>query len=219
MTQDEYDRASAFAAHYELPWHAEGLSAEREAWAACWAAARKPCLHQIAEPAAAPQAAVPKIDWEAAATEIAVEVANNCGTVPNLTHPYIYLGLKKLFTTAHPAEGVPALDLESLAMPKNPYSAADDPKQHVAWAQGAGAVFATVEAALAATPAAPAAPAADALDAARYRWLRDFHAGDEGIQDELPYIAAGTDNEAAWALAGADADEFIDAARAAQGGA
>lgn len=53
----------------------------------------------------------------------------------------------------------PALDLESLVMPKNPHSAAAEPAQHIAWAQGAGAVFATVEAALAATTAAPAADA------------------------------------------------------------
>ncbi len=62
-----------------------------------------------------------------------------------------------------------------------------------------------------------AAPASqDAQDAARYRWLRDFHDGDEGVQDHLPYIAAGADNEGAWALCGIDADEAIDAALAAQ---
>lgn len=50
--------------------------------------------------AAAPQvvqAAVPQIDWESAAEKIAIDVADNCGTVPNLAHPHIYLGLKKLF--------------------------------------------------------------------------------------------------------------------------
>ena len=48
----------------------------------------------------AAQAAVQQIDWESAAEKIAIEVADNCGTVPNLTHPHIYLGLKKLFATA-----------------------------------------------------------------------------------------------------------------------
>lgn len=42
----------------------------------------------------------------------------------------------------HPAEGVPALNLETLEMPTNPHSAAGDPVSHVAWAAGAGAVFA-----------------------------------------------------------------------------
>lgn len=45
-------------------------------------------------------AAAPQIDWESAAEKIAIEVADNCGTVPNLAHPHIYLGLKKLFATA-----------------------------------------------------------------------------------------------------------------------
>jgi hypothetical protein len=65
---------------------------------------------------------------------------------------------------AHPAEGVPALNLETLEMPTNPHSAAGDPVSHVAWAAGAGAVFAAVEAALAATQ--PAAQGMDARDAA-----------------------------------------------------
>ncbi|MDR0216125.1 MAG: hypothetical protein LBJ15_19305 [Comamonas sp.] len=69
-----------------------------------------------------------------------------------------WVKLQQLEAPAHPAEGVPALDLESLAMPQNPHSAAAEPAQHIAWAQGAGAVFATVEAALAATPAAPGDP-------------------------------------------------------------
>lgn len=48
-------------------------------------------------------AAAPQIDWESAAEKIAIEVADNCGTVPALTHPHIYLGLKELFTS-HPTE-------------------------------------------------------------------------------------------------------------------
>ena len=65
-------------------------------------------LRKRAAASQAVQAAVPQTDWESAAEKIAIEVADNCGTVPNLTHPHIYLGLKKLFATAHPAEGAAA---------------------------------------------------------------------------------------------------------------
>ncbi|WP_314324409.1 hypothetical protein [Comamonas aquatica] len=59
--------------------------------------------------------------------------------------------------TAHPAEEVSTLNLEAIEMPTNPHSAAGDPVAHIAWAAGAGAVFAAVETALAATqPAAQA---------------------------------------------------------------
>ena len=70
--------------------------------------------------------------------------------------------------------------------------------------------------------AAPAAPAVDAetvKKAARYDWLRDFHNGPDGVQDNLPHIAAGSDNDLVWALQGDDADAFIDAAIAAQAAA
>ena len=66
------------------------------------------------------------------------------------------------------------------------------------------------------------APAPNALDAEtvkkarRYDWLRDFHNGPEGVQDNLPYISAGADNDLVWALIGPDADVGIDAAIAAQ---
>ena len=58
-----------------------------------------------------------------------------------------------------------------------------------------------------------AAPAAqgDAEDAARYRWLRDFHADE--IHDEFPHVAAGENYEGAWALSGDELDAAIDAAR------
>ena len=62
-------------------------------------------------------------------------------------------GFNLAASQAAPA-AAPVLDLESLTMPKNPHSAAGDPERHIAWAMGAGAVFATVESALAATPAA-----------------------------------------------------------------
>lgn len=67
--------------------------------------------------------------------------------------------------------------------------------------------------------AAPAAPAVDAetiKKAARYDWLRDFHNGPDGVQANLPHIAAGSDNDLVWALIGEDADAGIDAALAAQ---
>lgn len=82
----------------------------------------------------------------------------------------LHAGFKALLATspaqaaqwgAAPAAPVAALDLESVGMPANPYSAAGEPGDHVAWAQGAGAVFAAVETALAATPAA-GVPAPDA---------------------------------------------------------
>nr|WP_279089138.1 hypothetical protein [Comamonas thiooxydans] len=57
---------------------------------------------------AATPAAAPVPDWESAAEKIAIEVAQNCGTVPNLTHPYIYLGLKALFAGA-PAAAAPVV--------------------------------------------------------------------------------------------------------------
>lgn len=53
-------------------------------------------------------------------------------------------------------------------------------------------------------------------DAARYRWLRNFHAGEGGVRDELPYIAAGENYRGAWALHSEEADTTIDAAIAAQ---
>lgn len=53
---------------------------------------------------------------------------------------------------------------------------------------------------------------ADALDAARYRWLRNFHAGEDGIRDDLPHIAAGGNYVGAWALHSEEADAAIDAA-------
>ncbi len=55
---------------------------------------------------------------------------------------------------------------------------------------------------------------ADARDAARYRWLRDFPAGEEGVRDDLPHIAAGGNYVGAWALHSEEADAAIDAARA-----
>lgn len=69
-------------------------------------------------------------------------------------------------------------------------------------------------AALAAAPTTQAAPVAqgDAEDAARYRWLRDFHADE--IHDEFPYVAAGENYKGAWALYGDKLDAAIDAARA-----
>lgn len=53
------------------------------------------------------------IDLKASAQVIAVEVAKNCGSVPQLTFPHIYLGLQDLLaTTAQPA---PAGVLEDAA--------------------------------------------------------------------------------------------------------
>lgn len=52
-------------------------------------------------------------------------------------------------------------------------------------------------------------------DAERYRWLRDFHNGPDGVFSGLPYISAGDGNDSAWALTGVTADAGIDAAQAA----
>ncbi|WP_333907485.1 hypothetical protein [Delftia acidovorans] len=52
-------------------------------------------------------------------------------------------------------------------------------------------------------------------DAERYRWLRDFHNGPDGVFSGLPYISAGDGNDSAWALTGVTADAGIDAAKAA----
>ncbi|MGQ8875937.1 hypothetical protein ACUTR7_00385 [Delftia sp. NA_296.1] len=52
-------------------------------------------------------------------------------------------------------------------------------------------------------------------DAERYRWLRDFHNGPDGVKSQFPYIAAGDDEEFAWAFSGVTADAAIDAAMAA----
>lgn len=49
-------------------------------------------------------------------------------------------------------------------------------------------------------------------DAERYRWLRDFHNGPDGVFSGLPYISAGDGNDSAWALTGVTADAGIDAA-------
>lgn len=42
----------AFELYYALEWDTPGMSNERLGWVAAWEAARKPCLHQIAEPVA-----------------------------------------------------------------------------------------------------------------------------------------------------------------------
>lgn len=55
-------------------------------------------------------------------------------------------------------------------------------------------------------------------DAARYRWLRNFHAVEGGVRDELPYIAAGENYGGAWALHSEEADTAIDAAMARKEG-
>ncbi|WP_338496314.1 hypothetical protein [Delftia tsuruhatensis] len=52
-------------------------------------------------------------------------------------------------------------------------------------------------------------------DAERYRWLRDFHNGSDGVFSGLPYISAGDGNDSAWALTGVTADAGIDAVMAA----
>lgn len=55
------------------------------------------------------------IDLKVAAQAIAVEVAKNCGSVPQLTFPHIYLGLKDLLSPtaqAAPAAGVVAVSPE-----------------------------------------------------------------------------------------------------------
>lgn len=52
-------------------------------------------------------------------------------------------------------------------------------------------------------------------DAERYRWLRDFHNGPDGVFSGLPYISAGDGNDSAWALTGVTADAGIDAAQTA----
>ncbi|WP_156919991.1 hypothetical protein [Comamonas composti] len=44
----------AFELYYALEWDTPGMSNERLGWVAAWEAARKPCLHQIAEPAGLP---------------------------------------------------------------------------------------------------------------------------------------------------------------------
>lgn len=37
------------------------------------------------------------VDWQDAAKKIAIRIAGNCGTVPQLVFPHLYLGLKELF--------------------------------------------------------------------------------------------------------------------------
>ncbi|MDR0212535.1 MAG: hypothetical protein LBJ15_00850 [Comamonas sp.] len=145
-------------------------------------AAPTQCLHQIAEPAA-PQAAQAAVPVEVALlTRILNSLASfaddgrwaqsDMDTLDDVSRL-----LAAAMLAAHPAEGVPALDLESLAMPQNPHSAANEPAQHIAWAQGAGAVFATVEAALAATPAAGAPAAQEGQDAPKPALLAEKHTG------------------------------------------
>jgi hypothetical protein len=80
-------------------WHNDpelyAVNATEDAWIA-W---------QARAALAATPAAAAHVDWRAAANQIAIQVAKNCGTVPNLTHPHIYLGLQELFsaTPAAPA--------------------------------------------------------------------------------------------------------------------
>lgn len=54
----------------------------------------------------------------------------------------------------------------------------------------------------------------DAKDAARYRWLRDYHDDQEdGVDTDLPHIAAGENHPTNWALTGKEADQAIDRER------
>lgn len=57
----------------------------------------------------------------------------------------------------------------------------------------------------------------DAKDAARYRWLRDHHDGPDGIDSDLPHIAAGENHPKNWALTGKEADQAIDRERKRKG--
>ncbi|WP_052084815.1 hypothetical protein [Comamonas testosteroni] len=56
---------AAFERHYDADWNLNQLRNERLAWRAAWAEATKPCLHQITEPQAAPEAAAVPDEREA----------------------------------------------------------------------------------------------------------------------------------------------------------
>ena len=56
---------AAFERHYDADWNLNQLRNERLVWRAAWAEATKPCLHQITEPQAAPEAAAVPDEREA----------------------------------------------------------------------------------------------------------------------------------------------------------